>query len=352
MENKEKFMLEALMAAEKGRGFVSPNPLVGAVLVKNGKIVGKGWHKKYGARHAEANAIIDAGRKAKGAELYVTLEPCNHYGKQPPCTKAIIEAGIRKVNAAIRDPNKKSKSGAKELKRKGISVEFGMCADLAEEQNEIFIKNTGQKKPFFTLKIAMARDGFITWGDGRRKLISGKESIEYAQEMRKNHDAILVGVNTIIKDNPRLTYRKNWELNPARIILDPKARTPENSIIFKEKGRTIIVCTKKAKPEKMWKLLLKGAEIIVAKSKAGKIDLKWLEKELFATGIMSVMVEGGSKTASAFLGAGLIDRFCAVVSDKEIKKGLRPFKLRKKINFHITEIARLGKDTLIVMKRY
>jgi diaminohydroxyphosphoribosylaminopyrimidine deaminase/5-amino-6-(5-phosphoribosylamino)uracil reductase len=350
VNQKEKFMKEALKIAEKGTGLVPPNPIVGAIIVKDGKIVGKGWHKKYGEKHAEANAIENAGKKAKGAELYVTLEPCNHYGKQPPCTKLIIKAGIKKVYAAIKDPNKKSKSGGKELQKKGIPIEFGLCADKATEQNEIFIKNMKTKKPFIALKMAMTKNGYITWGNGKRKKISGKKAMEYSQKLRKKYDAILVGVNTIIKDNPRLIYKKNQKYNPARIILDPKARSPPNSKIFKQKGKTIIVCTKKANKEKIKKLEKRNVEILIAKEKKGKINLEWLQKKLYEKGITSIIIEGGKKTALEFLKTKLIDKFYAIISNKKIKTGLKIFKL-KNSEMEITEIKKLGKDTLIILKR-
>src|SRR3989344_769529 len=197
--SEQKYMKMALALAEKGRGRVSPNPLVGAVIVKGGRVVGRGWHEHYGGRHAEANAIIHAGKNASGADLYVTLEPCNHYGKQPPCTKAILKAGVRRVFAEMEDPNPVSRHGAGFLRKHGVQVDIGMCGKGAEKLNEFYIINVRRKRPFITIKIAMTERGFITYGDGRRKAISGKADMAFVQKLRERHDAILVGLNTVLK---------------------------------------------------------------------------------------------------------------------------------------------------------
>ncbi len=347
----KKFMLKALGLAARGEGRVSPNPLVGAVIVKGGRVVGRGWHRGYGGAHAEANAIADAGAKARGGALFVTLEPCNHFGLQPPCTKAIIDAGIAKVFAAIRDPNPVSQNGAAELERNGIPVRFGICRKEAEKQNEFYIKSLALRRPFIALKIAMSRDGFITYGDGKSKRISGKASRAFVQQLRKKFDAILVGANTIHKDNPRLTCRENPALNPTRIILDSLARTPPGSMVFSQEGETIVVCTKKAPQKNRAALLARGAAVVVAPEKGGMVELKWLMKNLHSRGIRSVMVEPGNRTATSFLQAGLFERIYITVSGKAIENGLKAFSLKKSIAVKSAGAIKLGTDTLISLEK-
>ncbi len=350
--NHEKFMLEAIRLAAKGEGAVSPNPMVGAVIVKGGRVVGRGWHKFYGGKHAEANAIENAGKKAsRGGTIYVTLEPCNHYGKQPPCTKAIIEAGIHEVFYACADPDKGSLHGAAELRKHGISTHYGLCKKEAEKQNEFYIKSLAQGRPFIALKSAMTSDGFITYGNGKHKRISGGAAKAFTQSLRKKFDAILVGVNTIIKDNPRLTYRKNPGFNPTRIILDSAARSPPRSRVFSEKGATIVVCTAKANAQKIRKLEERGTAVIIAKESNGQVDLHWLAKALFEINIRSVIVEGGQRTSTAFLEAGLFDRIYIIIAQRALKNGLKAFAPKKSIEVKAVEAKSLGRDTLVVLEK-
>lgn len=347
----EKFMREAIRLAERGEGTVSPNPMVGAVIVKGGRVVGMGWHEFYGGAHAEANAIQNAGPKARGGTLYATLEPCNHYGKQPPCTKAIIEAGIREVFYACADPNKGSLNGAAELRKRGIATHYGLCRKEAEEQNEFYIKSLGLGRPFIALKSAMTSGGFISYGNGKHKRISGTEAKAFSQGLRKKFDAILVGVNTIIKDNPWLTYRQNPALNPVRIILDSSARTPTCSKVFSQDGGTIVVCTAKASAKKIRKLEERGAAVIIAKESKGGVDLKWLAKALFEINIRSVIVEGGNRSATAFLEAGLFDRLYIIMSQRALKNGLKAFAPKKSIALKAASCRALGSDTLVVLDK-
>lgn len=341
-------MIEAIRLAEKGKGKVEPNPLVGAVVVKNNKIVGKGYHEKFGEKHAEINALMKAGKAAMGADLYVTLEPCNHHGKQPPCTKTIIKAGIKRVFIGLKDPNKKSGNGARELKKHKIKVS-GLEQEKTKTLSNFYITYIGSgKKPLITLKIAMTLDGFISWGNKKNKKISGKKAFEFTQKLRANNEGILVGVNTIINDDPKLTVRNGK--SPLRIVLDSKARVPLRSKIFSENGNTIIVVTKKASKKRVEKIKEKGSYVLVAKELKGKIDLEWLMKKLYSIGVKSILVEPGSKIASSFLEKKLFDKFNLIVSPKKIGKGLKAFKLKRKINIKLIEKKKLGKDLLLVMK--
>jgi len=346
----KKYMEMALKLAKKGSGMVSQNPMVGAVIVKGKRVVGRGWHKKYGSEHAEANAIIDAGKKARGADLYVTLEPCNHFGKQPPCTKAILKAGIGRVFAAMKDPHHVSNKGEQYLRKNGIPVHIGMCKNEAEKLNEFYITSVRYGMPFVTVKIAMTADGFITHGDGKAKRIAGKKESAFVQNLRERHDSILVGLNTIIKDNPRLTVRKNPALNPVRIVLDSEARTPLSARILRESGETIIACTHAAPRKRILALRKKGAQIVVA-GKKGRVDLRQLLKKLNALGIQSVLVEPGNMTATSFLSGGLFDRIIIIVARRKIKGGLEAFRLGKKIRARVIEKRPVGNDTMIILEK-
>ncbi len=344
-------MLRALALASRGEGRVSPNPLVGAVIVKNGKAVGEGWHRVYGGRHAEANALRKTGRKARGADLYVTLEPCNHYGKQPPCTKAIIDAGIKRVFIATEDPNKVSRNGAAELRRRGIEVRFGLCETEAKKQNEFYIKGLRLRRPFITIKTAMSGSGMISFGDMKAKRVSGKAAAAFTQDLRKKHDALVVGLNTIIADNPKLNYRKDSSLNPVRVVLDSRAKTPPNARIFSGKGGVIIACTKRAGKENIYALKKIGARVLVAKDEKGLVDLEDLMGKLFSAGISSVLVEAGHRTATSFLEKKLFDRLIIIVAGREIKAGLGAFSLKRKIRARLVGEKMLGEDLLLVVEK-
>lgn len=347
-----KFMLEGVKLAGKGTGKVSPNPMVGAVLVKNGKIVGRGWHDHFGGKHAEVNAIENAGRKARGATLFVTLEPCNHYGKRPPCTEAIIEACIKEVHIATLDPNRGSRQGARELQRKGIKVHTGLCRQEAEKQNEFYIRSLRYHRPFIALKTAMTSDGFISYGSMRGKRITGKRAFEFTQGLRAKHDAVLVGVNTVIKDDPLLNVRKRQELNPIRVVLDSRGKTPLSSRVLREKrGETLIVCTKKTSPKKIKAFASRGATVVIARSSRQGVDIAWLMKKLCKLGVHSVLMEGGNRISTSFLQHKLFDRIYLLVAPRQIKNGLKAFSLKKSIAVKITEKKKLGKDLLLVMEK-
>src|SRR3989338_1737631 len=228
--NDESCMALALRLALKGKGKTKTNPLVGAVIAKQGKIIGKGWHRAFGKAHAEINALEQAGKKAAGATLYVTLEPCCHYGKTPPCTKAIISAGINRVVCAMKDPNPLvNGNGIRELRKAGIEMETGLLKERAREMNRGFISIIEKGRPYITLKAALTADGCLTWGNGKRKKITGKEADIYAHKLRAENDAILVGIGTVMKDNPQLTVRLVKGRNPVRIILDTNLDTPINA---------------------------------------------------------------------------------------------------------------------------
>ncbi len=313
----EIFMRETLRIAKNALGRTSPNPLVGAVIVKDGKIIAEGWHRQAGTPHAEIHALNMAGELAKGATLYVNLEPCSHFGRTPPCAKAIIDAGIKKVVAAMSDPNPKvAGRGFELLKNAGIEVQVGVLADEAEKLNEIFIKWITKNLPFVTMKFASSLDGKIATFCGESQWISGIESRKFVHHLRDINDAILVGVGTVLADNPSLTTRLVEGKNPVRVIADSNARTSTDSKILNKSARTIIAVSENAPREKISALKNCGAEIIFAGNE--RVDLKILMRELAKREITSVLVEGGGKIHFSMLQAGLVDKIYAFIAPKII----------------------------------
>lgn len=344
---EEKFMQTALKLARKGYGRVSPNPMVGAVIVKNEKIVGKGWHKKFGETHAEVNALAEAGNKAKDAELYVNLEPCSHFGKQPPCVNAIIDASIKKVVCAMKDPNPLvAGKGIAKLRKAGIKVETGLLKEKAEDLNKAFVKWILTGKPFVTLKIAMTQNGFVSWGNGKRKKITGKESLQKVQELRAEHEAVLVGINTVLKDNPRLTNRSKKGKNPVRIVLDSKLRIPLDASCLREKGKTIIFYSEKNLKKEKRLSEKKEVELEKIKGNKGKIPVNKVLRVLGKKGITRLLVEGGREINTSFIAKREADKLVLFMAKKSIGKGLYFVKGKKpsskKVKIKKTE--RIGKD--------
>lgn len=312
-------MQEALRIARFAGGRTSPNPLVGAVIVRDGRIIATGWHRSAGTEHAEVHALNMAGELAKGATLYVTLEPCAHYGKVPPCACAVAEAGIKRVVMAMIDPNPKvAGKGKKILEDAGIEVVCGILKKEAEKLNEAFLKWVTTGKPWVTLKTAMTIDGKIATKNGQSKWITNEVSRKKVHELRDNYDAILVGAGTVLTDNPCLTARidDGNGKNPVRIILDSKARTPLTSNVVTDKqAKTIIAVTGSAAEERIKALKNNGAEIIVVNS-GDQVDLEELLVILGERGITSLLVEGGGTVNYSFLADGLVDKVVAFIAPK------------------------------------
>jgi len=300
----------ALNLAKKGEGKVSPNPMVGAVLIKNGKLIAKGYHRYFGGPHAEVETIQRAKDKARGCTLYVTLEPCSHYGKTPPCTQAIIRAGIRRVVIATLDPNPiNSGQGVQELKKAGIETELGVCEEEATKVNEAFFKFMKKKIPFVVVKVASSLDGKIATSKGESKWITGQKAREFAHRLRDKMDAILVGINTVISDDPSLLAPSKDGL--ARVILDSKLRIPLHSKILKDqdKADTFIFTTSKADRQKLCELKNRGIKVaIVKEDQDGRVDLEEVLKRLASLEIMTLLVEGGGKVIGSFFDKGLVDK--------------------------------------------
>lgn len=315
----EEYMCEALRIAANAKGRTSPNPMVGAVIVKDGKIIAEGWHRQAGTPHAEIHALNMAGELAKGATLYVTLEPCSHFGRTPPCANAIVETGIKRVVAAMSDPNPKvAGRGLQILRDVGIEVEVGICEDEARKLNEVFLKWVTTGKPFVTLKTAMSLDGKIATSTGQSQWITSEASRRRVHELRDIHDGIMVGIGTILADNPSLTTRIEGGKNPIRIIVDSNAKMPLNSnVVTDGQSKTIIAVTKNAPTARLLSLTSAGVEIIVAGDGA-HVDLNLLMNELARREITSIFVEGGGTLNFSLLEAGLVDKVYAFIAPKII----------------------------------
>jgi diaminohydroxyphosphoribosylaminopyrimidine deaminase/5-amino-6-(5-phosphoribosylamino)uracil reductase len=307
----EEFMRMALRLAERAYGNTSPNPLVGAVLVKRGEIIGRGWHRRAGEPHAEIEALRDAerhGHLPKDATLYVTLEPCCTRGRTPPCTDAIIAAEIKRVVVAATDPNPKHAGhGFDILRSEGIEVTHGVLAKQAMKLNETFNHWIVHRTPFVTVKAAMSLDGKIATRTGESKWITSERSRAFAMRLRQGSDAILVGVNTVLLDDPSLTIRKGGRRKAEgkvlrRIVLDSQARTPMTAKLVsgENTAHTTIVITKSA-PLKRTKRLRERVNVLVAPTRRGKIDLRWLLAKLGAENVTSLLVEGGGEVNASFL---------------------------------------------------
>lgn len=352
----EIFMREALRIAKNAEGRTSPNPLVGAVIVREGKIIAEGWHRKAGTPHAEVHALNMAGELAKNSTLYVTLEPCSHFGRTPPCANKIVEAGIKKVVVAMQDPNPKvAGRGIEILKSAGIEVEVGILEDEAQKLNEVFLKWITKKLPFVTLKFACSLDGKIATWAGESQWISSAESRKFTHHLRDIHDAIMVGSGTVLADNPTLTTRLVEGKNPARIIVDSLAKTPlDFNVICDKKARTIFAVTENAPREKISVLKNAGVEIIFAGS-GDKVDLKILLEQLAELEITSVLVEGGGTLNFSLLEKNLVDKIYAFIAPKILGgknaktavEGAGFEKLSDAVNLKNLTTEKIGDDILI-----
>ncbi|MBU3155474.1 bifunctional diaminohydroxyphosphoribosylaminopyrimidine deaminase/5-amino-6-(5-phosphoribosylamino)uracil reductase RibD [Clostridium estertheticum] len=315
------YMSRALELSKKAVGFVNPNPLVGAVIVKDNRIIGEGYHEHFGGPHAEVNAFKNAKENVEGATMYVTLEPCAHYGKTPPCAEAIVKNKIAKVIVGMIDPNPLvAGKGVEILRRAGIEVTTGIMENEIRKTNEIFIKYITTKKPFCIMKTAMTLDGKIATTTGDSKWISNEKSREYVHELRNRVSGIMVGIGTVLSDNPELTTRREGKIstNPVRIIIDSTAKIPLDSKVLKcdEKTKTIIVTTKFASDTKTCAIKQKGAEVIVTPSENKWVNLNYLMKVLGEMGIDSILLEGGSTLNYSALDEGIVDKVITFISPK------------------------------------
>lgn len=361
MDADEKYMSRALKLAERGKGQVSPNPLVGAVIAKKGRIVGQGYHVQAGLPHAEIIALKEAGKRAKGSTLYVNLEPCSHFGRTPPCTEEIIGSGIKKVVIAMKDPNPlNSGKGISRLKSAGIEVTTDILEDKAQRLNEAFSKFIIRREPFVVMKIAASLDGKIATSTGQSKWITGKEARQYVQELRREADAILVGINTVIKDDPWLTIRSNRrgkksQRHPLRVVVDSQARIPLRAKVLKGSARTIVATTRYADKVKVKALENKGAKVLIVGSKKKRVDLVKLMRELGKLNIVNLLIEGGGEINASAFASRLVDKaifFLAprIMGGREAPtavegKGIK--RISQAIPLHNLTIRKVGDDLMV-----
>lgn len=355
--NDSSYMKLALQLAKSAKGQTSPNPLVGAVVVRDGEVVGMGAHLKAGTEHAEVHAIKMAGDKAKGATIYVTLEPCSHHGKTPPCADLIIEKELRRVVVATLDPNPLvAGKGIEKLKNANIEVNVGILEEEARELNKVFIHYIGNRTPFVTVKTATSLDGKIATSTGESKWITGSEARKDVHQLRHEHDAILVGVGTVLADDPSLTTRRqNGGKNPIRVILDQQLRTPLNAKIITDKqADTWIITTNQATQLKQDELIKLGVK--VSKMDHDKIDIKKLLALLGESGITSLFVEGGSTVNDSFLRSHCINEVITYIAPKLIGgkdaptsfSGMGFNNIEDALLLSIKEVKQLGDDLKIV----
>lgn len=351
--NNSEYIKQCFELARKGTGLVSPNPFVGAVLVKNGKLIGRGYHKKYGAAHAEVNAIKNAIENLAGSTLYCNLEPCCHTNKQtPPCVPLIIQKKIKRVVICNPDPNKEvNGKGVKQLRDAGIEVITGILEVEGKELNKFYFKYVSEKIPYVTLKIAQSIDGKISEAKNKQTWLTGKESIQFVHKLRSEYDAILVGAGTIKTDNPLLNVREVKGRNPIRIIMDGKLSIPLNSKILNnaEPEKTWIFTSQKSNQKKLKQLEKKGVKVFYVKTAAnGRINLKSILKVIAKNRITSVLVEGGQEIFYQFFNQKLFDELIVLQSPKILDKGLTGFNSTQLKNLPLIEKNRLGKDTKLV----
>lgn len=351
------YMRMALELAEKGQGTVSPNPMVGAIVVKNGRIIGQGYHEYYGGPHGERNAIADCKESPAGATLYVTLEPCCHYGKTPPCTDGIIESGIKRVVVGMRDPNPKvSGKGIEILTKNGIHVDVGLMEKDCRQLNRVFAHVQEKSMPYVALKYAMTLDGKIATATGESKWITGEKAREHVHLLRDRYKAIMAGIGTVIADNPMLNCRYPGGTDPVRVICDTNLRIPLESNIVKTAGRipTYIAYSEGA-TEKIKRLEEAGCNLLFTAKKGFHIDLNRLLRILLSKGIDSILCEGGGALNFSLLEEGLVSKIYAYISPqifggesaKTPVRGQGVEKLDQAIKFNKPKITALEDDILL-----
>lgn len=319
MADDVAMMADALALAQRAAGRTSPNPLVGAVVVAGGQVVGRGFHARAGEPHAEIVALRSSGGRARGGTLYVTLEPCDHAGRTGPCTEALLAAGVRRVVVAMVDPDAQvAGRGIARLREAGVAVEVGLMEEEARRVNAFYVKHRRTGLPFVTLKWAASLDGKIAARRGTATAITGEAARRYAHELRNVYDAVLVGVGTVLADDPRLTCRLPGGdgRQPLRVVLDSRLRTPLEARVVAgaDEAPTLIATTAAAPPDRAEALRQAGVEVLVQEDAGGSVDLRGLLEALGRRGVLSVLVEGGGTTNASALAAGVVDRVIALIA--------------------------------------
>ncbi len=348
------FMRQALDLAARGIGRTSPNPMVGSVVVRDGVVLGEGYYREYGGRHAEPQALEEAGSRARGAVLYVTLEPCCHQGSTPPCTDAIIASGIARVHVAMADPDRRvSGKGIERLRAAGMTVETGLLEAEARELNAAYVRHRETGQPFVLLKLAQTLDGRIATRNGHSKWITGEAARKRVHLMRSRADAVLVGIDTVMADGPRLTVRHVDGRQPRRIVLDSRARTPLDARVLNGEAPATVCVTDAAPADRIEALKGTGAEVLVLPGGDGSIPLAPLKSALGRAGIVTLMVEGGSRVAASFLRERAVDRIACFIAPRILGAGIPSIAdlalddLSKAIQLNDTRVEQLGGDLLV-----
>lgn len=357
----EKYMRMAISLAKKGIGKTSPNPAVGAVLIKDGKVIAQAYHRRAGSMHAEALAIERAGKRARGSTLYCTLEACTHYGRTPPCVDAILASGIKRAVFAAKDPNPiNCGRGIEMLKKAGIETRCGILVSLSADLNKPFIKFMKKRLPYVTIKMAQSIDGKIADSRGRSKWITSEPSRRFAHKLRAENDAVMVGINTVLKDDPLLTCRAYHRSGrqPLRIVLDTNLRIPPHSRLLKnlkiERKNVLIVAGEGASLNKKAELEKRGAKVILLPRKKGQVNLGYLMRYLADMNIMSVLCEGGGELSASLLKDKLADEVFFFTSPRIIGGRTSPTScgglygdIRRSVKLKSVKLRRIGDDILI-----
>jgi diaminohydroxyphosphoribosylaminopyrimidine deaminase/5-amino-6-(5-phosphoribosylamino)uracil reductase len=315
-----RYMKMALKLARKGLGKTSPNPAVGAIVVREDSVVGRGYHKKAGLPHAEIDALKEADVGAKGTDMYVTLEPCRNTGRTPPCADAIIKAGIKRVFVGTKDPNPlMGGKGIRSLRKSGLAVKIGILEDECIRINEAYNKYIVSKLPFVTLKLAATLDGKIATLSGESRWLTSESARRQVHRMRSEADAIVVGIGTVLRDDPELTTRHIKGKDPIRVVVDSDLKIPLDARVFSEEGgRLIVATTKRVDPKKVRMAEERGATVLKLPSAGSGVNLKELIIILGKMGITSLLVEGGSRLAASFIKGKIVDKFCFFYASKII----------------------------------
>jgi diaminohydroxyphosphoribosylaminopyrimidine deaminase / 5-amino-6-(5-phosphoribosylamino)uracil reductase len=353
----EKFMREALRLARRGLGRTSPNPMVGSVIARDGRIIGRGYHRYFGGKHAEINALESVTGSVAGAAIYVTLEPCTHFGKTPPCVDAVIASRPARVVVGMLDPDSRVRGrGIEKLKQADIETNVGVLEDECRALNEAYIKHRSTGVPFVTVKFAQTLDGRIATAAGASRWISSPESLKLAHRLRARHDAILAGIGNVLIDDPALTTRLVKGRNPLRVILDSRLRIPLDAKVLadQESARTLVATTPAADEKKMAALRGRGVEVAMLPAGVpGRLDLHALLKMLGQRDVTSVLVEGGAAVITSFLQAGLADRVIAIIAPKILGRGtdtvgeLNITEVDKALKLIFEKVYRSGEDIVV-----
>jgi len=353
----ELYMRQALRLARRGLGKISPNPMVGAVIVKDGRVIAQGYHRYFGGDHAEVDSLKRAKEDVAGSTLYVTLEPCRHWGKTPPCTDAIIKSKISRVVVGMLDPFPEMRGKSIELlNQQGIATVVGVLEADCRSLNEVYLKYTSAGLPYVTVKWAQTLDGIISTPRGGSPYISSPESLKLAHKLRATHDAILVGVNTVLKDNPALTTRLVKGRNPIRVVLDSRLRIPLDSKVLSDQSaaKTLVAATPAAPKENLSALAKMGIEVLtLPPDPASRVDLPALLKTLAGRQVSSLLVEGGAEVITSFLRLGLADKIICIIAPKLMGAGtavlaeLNITDLSQALKLVFTRVYRSGVDIVV-----